>query len=336
MGVFDVITEPNARTVAERTEFSVSSASKASESIFGSSKGEERRQMARALLFVDDLSILYDDNALPRKLTDREFEGLWRGDFTVLASTLTSKVKSLCETDLHVREIMSIPASAPKPAPPRLVISEDMRTLLTKTVGNQQLRAVEISAHHSSLQTQKTAWSDAKSGLVGVFAAVVNSSTSNMIAVQNAGESAYTEFEGFFREVGKENEAKIAMAKSFFDALSSHAPFSLSIVGKIGSAAIGMAHADTAIRQERELGPPKYFDSNIPTLEKFNAKLGAVKNWTTDLTRLGVDGGTMPSGTSIRTAIDPKLGETDDAYWLALPNASIAAHRRRTTVFVRR
>jgi hypothetical protein len=308
MGVFDLISESKATDLAQRTEFSVSSSSKASESIFGSGRTEERRQMARAILFVEDLTLLYDDLPLPVKQSDGQFETLWRGTFATLETRLKTRAKALCDTDFKVREILSMPVVASsRPAPRRIVIPEETRALLNSTVTNQRLRTVETKGS-TALQIHKTAWSDAKAGLGIVFAAVVNSSMSNMIAVQNAASSAYTEFEGFFREVGKENEAKIAMAKSFFGALSSYAPFPLSIVGKIGSAACGQLHADTSITQERAIGPHKYFDSNIPTLEKFNLKLTAVKSWTADLTRLGVEGGAMPSGTSIRNAIDMARG----------------------------
>ncbi len=311
MRVFDVLTEADATKVAQRTEFSVSTTSKMSASVFGSGRAEERRQMARAILFVDDLAKLYDDVTLPTKPTDGQFETLWRGDFAALATRLTANAKSLCDTDFKVREILAAPVvSSARPVPRRVVITDDMRTLFDKTLTNQALRSAEIGRGVVALQIHKTAWSDAKSGLVACFAATITSSMSNMMAVQTAASGAYVEFEGFFRDVGKENEAKIGMAKSLFGALASYAPFPLSVVGKIGGAACGLLHASTSITQERALGPHKYFDSNIPTLEKFNTKLGAVKNWTTELTRLGVDGGVMPSGTSIHNAIDMARGRT--------------------------
>ncbi|HEY4216795.1 MAG TPA: hypothetical protein VGM67_06630 [Gemmatimonadaceae bacterium] len=309
MGVFDSLVDTLATTVAQRTEFSVSTSSKASETVFGASRGEERRQMARAILFVDDVTRVYDEVPLPTKPTNGQFETLWRGDFTKLAASLTAKTKALCEIDFKFREILNAPVvTAPRPEPKRMVIPDDTRKLLTSTVRNQYLRGQEVLHRHSSLQTTKTAWSDSKTQLVAIFATVVNTSMSNMMAAQTAGTGAYTEFEAFFRAVGKENEAKIAMAKSFFGALSSYAPFPLSIVGKVGGAACGLLHTDVAIRQERVVGPHKYFDSNIPTLEKFNTKLGEVKNWTTDLTRLGVAGGSLPSGTTLAGAIDIAKG----------------------------
>jgi hypothetical protein len=311
MAVFDVISESDGREVAQRTEFSVSTSSKASESIFGKGRPEERRQMARALMFVDDLKNLYDDIPLPRKLTDSEFEAVWRGDFAGLSGMLKARAAALCKADFEVREILNTPViSSPMPAPRRIVIADETLSLLNKTVGNQGRRIGEIRRGVSSAHTQRSAWSDSKSGLVAIFATVVSSTMSNMMSVKVAATGAYTEFEALFEAVGKENEAKIAMAKSFFGALSSYAPFPLSVVGKIGSAACGVLHADTSIGQVRHLGPPKYFDSNIPTLVKFNAKLGAVRSWTADLTRLGVDGGAMPSGTSIQNAIDLASGRT--------------------------
>jgi hypothetical protein len=311
MGVFDVITESNAREVAQRTEFSVSSASKASESLFGSGKTEERRQMARALAFVGDLQKLYDDEPLPKKRTDSEFETLWRGDFAALASKLTAAAQGLYEQDVKLREILNTPVIAsPRPAPRRIVIPDETLALFNDSVTRRGNRREELKQGFGAFHTLKTGWSDSKTALIANFVTAVNASTRNLAAVQTAAELAYTEFEGFFREVGKENEAKIAMAKSLFSALASHAPFPLSIVGKIGSAAVGVLHADTAIAQERALGPPKYFDTNVPTLVKFNEKLGAIKSWTADLTRLGVASGAMPSGTSIRTAIDTASSTT--------------------------
>lgn len=311
IGVFDSLSETMAREVAQRTEFSVSSRSKAAESLWGSGRAEDRRQMARAFMFVDDLLYLYDEKPLPKKLTDQEFETVWRGDAAAIESSLKQRAKALCDVDIKYREILTKPVVAgPRPAPKKLNVPKELAALLEGNLKTQNLRALEVRRGQTSLLSLKTAWSDSKTGLVAAFAVQVNSSLSNMTSVQVAGTNAYKEFEAFFREAGKETEAKLGLAKSFFSALESFAPFPFSIVGKVGVAAVGALHVDTVVRQERVLGSPKYFDSNIPVLATFNSKLGEVKNWASDLTRLGVDGSSLPSGTSISDAIDAAKART--------------------------
>ncbi len=306
VGVFDALDPEKAREVSDRTRFSVSTGSKLSESIFGGGNGESRREMSRAILFLADLKALYEGLPLPARTTDAAFETMWRGKEGDLRATLSALATQLIEVDTSFREIFGAKVVKSYTPPPRrkVVLPEDARRLLEGNITAKGLRRTEVAGGLTSVAAAKTAWSDAKTRLIADFTVQLGVSLSNIESIQIAATGAYTEFESFFRAAGKETEAKLGLAKSFFSAVADYAPFPVSVLGKIGGAAVGVLHVDTSISQTRRLGSEVYFNSDIPALARASAKLAAVKNWGTDLTRLGVSGNSISSATSIRDTID--------------------------------
>jgi hypothetical protein len=296
--MFDALDPNLARTVAERTEFSVSTASK----LFASN-GEARRQMARAALFVQDLQALFSSDVLPTRASDATFASMWQGAEDKLRTQLQGLAKALTDFDTNFRAVLDakIP-ERPKPVVGKLRISNELSQLLSNT--SRVNRMEEVRGGLTPIAAAKTAWSDAKTRLVSDFSLQLGKSLSNIESIQIAATGAYNEFEEFFKASGKETEAKLSLAKSFFKAVADYAPFPISVVGKIGGAAVGLLHVDTQIRQTRSIGQSEYFNSDIPTLVAATAKLDAVKNWGTDLTRLGVNGSAISSSTTIKDTID--------------------------------
>jgi len=326
--MFDALDPNLARTVAERTEFSVSTASK----LFASN-GEARRQMARAALFVQDLQALFSSDVLPTRASDATFASMWQGAEDKLRTQLQGLAKALTDFDTNFRAVLDakIP-ERPKPVVGKLRISNELSQLLSnvenskrgvmptrpqRVVGKLTItsqmeglltsrvnRMEEVRGGLTPIAAAKTAWSDAKTRLVSDFSLQLGKSLSNIESIQIAATGAYNEFEEFFKASGKETEAKLSLAKSFFKAVADYAPFPISVVGKIGGAAVGLLHVDTQIQQTRSIGQSEYFNSDIPTLVAATAKLDAVKNWGTDLTRLGVNGSAISSSTTIKDTID--------------------------------
>ncbi len=310
LGVFDALSATVATEVANRTEFSVSTTSKMRESF---SNGEARRQMARALLFILDLTALYDDKPLPTATTDSDFEEIWRGAEAGLKAKLIKAAKDLCDADINYNAILQakVPARAPVVVG-KLKVDPNLLKLLEATEKTKALRRTEVRGGLTPIHAAKTAWSDAKTRLIADFTLQLGTSLSNFQSIQIAASSAYAEYEEFFRAAGKETEAKIGLAKMFFKALADYTPFPVSIVGKIGAAACGTLAVDTSIAQTRALGGPQYFNSDIPTLAKASAKIGAIKNWATDLTTLGVRSTGLSSGASIKDRLDAAKNTTID------------------------
>jgi hypothetical protein len=103
LAMFDLLSDTVAREIAERTRFSVSTFSK-----IGQSNDENRREMARALLFVADLRALWvgarGEKRLAIKKTDEEFKTLWQGDEQQLGRNLQAAAKALVDDDVAYRK----------------------------------------------------------------------------------------------------------------------------------------------------------------------------------------------------------------------------------------
>ena len=322
LDIFEALSPQAAAELAGRTKFSVSTFSK-----IGYSNGENRREMARALLFVQDLQALFEEKALAAKLTDDGFKLRWQADEAALKTSLLKAAKQLYDADLLLRaklqaemklreEIQAVLKLEVPKRPPvvvaKIVVPKELTALLTVTMKQHQNRIVESKGGLTPIAAAKDAWSNAKVRQLEGFTTKLTKCLANMQSVQIAATGAYKEFEQFFKEQGKETEAKISMAKKLFKAIADYAPFPVSIVGKIGEAACGVLTVDTSISQTRRLGGPQYFNSDIPTLANASAKISKVTNWATELTRLGVSSSTLPSSTSIADRLDSAKNNTID------------------------
>jgi hypothetical protein len=311
LGVFDFLGLAEAKELADRTEFDVSSSSKLSEKLFGADNGRQRREMARAILFVADLQAFYDEKPLLTKKTDAEFEAMWRDTEESLRTNLSKFAKALCKRDVDFRaELNRVPPERPKivipktTVPAEITLLEKREALLTSMLKSHQVRITEAKDGITPLAVARTDWSNAKTRLLSAHTKHITHVLSNVDSMRTATAGAYEEHKAFFDSVGKETEAKLEIAKLLFNALSDYAPFPLSVVGKIGAAAVGQLTVDTIIPQTRELEPPKYYNSAVPVLARASAKLAAVKNWKDDITTLGVLGHDLSSITSLGDALD--------------------------------
>jgi hypothetical protein len=311
VGIFDLLGTEMAKTLADRTEFDVSSSSKLSEKVFGAANGRQRREMARAILFLADLQAWYDDKSLSIKKTSAEFETMWRATEESLRKKLSDDAKALCKRDLDLRaELNRVPPERPEIVIPKTAVPAEIallnqrEALLTSMLKSHQVRITEAKDGITPLAVARTDWSNAKTRLLSAHTKHITHVLSNVDSMRTATAGAYEEYKAFFDAVGKETEAKLEIAKLLFNALSDYAPFPLSVVGKIGAAAVGQLRVDTIIPQTRELGPSQYYNSNVQVLAQASAKLAAVKNWKDDITTLGVRGHDLSSITSLGDALD--------------------------------
>lgn len=311
VGIFDLLGTEMAKTLADRTEFDVSSSSKLSEKVFGAANGRQRREMARAILFVADLQAWYDDKAWGTKKTSAEFETMWRATEESLRKKLSDDAKALCKRDMDLRaELNRVPPTRPKivipktTVPAEITLLEKREALLTSMLKSHQVRILEAKEGMTPLAVARTDWSNAKTRLLSAHTKHITHVLSNVDSMRTATAGAYEAYKAFFAAVGQETEAKLEIAKLLFNALSDYAPFPLSVVGKIGAAAVGQLKVDKIIPQTPELGPPKYYNSDVPVLAQASAKLAAVKNWKDDITTLGVRGHDLSSITSLGDALD--------------------------------
>lgn len=312
---FDRLSAADAQVVALRTEFSVSTRAKAAESLFGSGNAEERRQMARASMFVDDLTTLSAGLSLPPKISDDDFERVWRGNGLALQATLGELVKRLIHppapslpavVGATVVKIPQLPVPKVPVSPAVLkLISAAERRDIERVVGlrvKQLERAAERRPEAPSGPVL-AAWSNAKTELIKCFAVQVNKSMSQITSMQVAATGAYTEFEKFVRDAAAELQFKIDLVKSIFSALK-EAPFPISMVGKVGEAICNVMHVDTEVAQTRKLAGGQYFNTDVPLLARATAKYEEFSGKATELTRFGVSTATLPSGTSVHDALD--------------------------------
>jgi len=319
--VFDRLSAADAMTVALRTEFSVSTRAKAAESLFGSGNSEARRQIARASMFVDDLTVLADGGALPPKISDADFEKMWRGDALALQAMLGELIKRLLHPPtaslpavVGAAIVKIPPIPAPKvPVPPAVLklLGAAERRDIERVVG---LRVQQLErAAHKRPETPSApvlaAWSNAKTELIKCFAVQVNKSMSQITSMQTAATGAYTEFEKFVRDAAAELQFKIDLAKSVFSALK-EAPFPISMVGKVGEAICGALHVDSEVAQTRKLAGGQYFNSDVPLLDRATKKYEEFSGKASELTRFGVSTETLPSGTSVHDALDKAKGRS--------------------------
>ncbi|WP_295552768.1 hypothetical protein [Limnohabitans sp. Rim8] len=309
--MFDTLLAEQATELAKRSEFSVYTHSK-----IGYSNGEDRREMTRALLFIHDLQYLFEEKSLPAKKSDEYFKELWQGDEPALKISLRNAAKALFDDDMQARtqlkalqeEIrVAMNIVVPKRPPlilPKINFDEVFLSRLRQTVNSQSNRIVDSPASSNVINVASVAWSNAKTRQLQVFTTKITNFLSNMQSIDTAATLAYEEFKKFFEDQACAEEAKIAMARKMFGAIAEHAPFPLSIVGKIGDAACGLAHVDKTISQTRQVGGKQFFNSDIPTLEKFSAKFEEVKDWGSDLTKVGVHSSAVPNGASISQRIE--------------------------------
>jgi hypothetical protein len=304
LSIFDSLDPQMASQVSDRTQFSVSTSSKMSVGLFGGGNGEARRQMARASLFLQDLQAYYSSGMLPTRTTDVGFESLWRSAEDTLRSQLQALAKALTDFDTHVREIAGADVPVrPKPVVGKLTIPRETQDLLNSIQRAKANRGLE-AARQPSLTTAQFAWTNAKTRLIADFTLDMTQTLANIDSIKTAANAAYEEFEAFFAEQAAEVEFKRKLAERMFSALADYAPFPFSVVGKVGAAAVGMMHVDDRIRQTRESGQDTYFNSDIPALAVASQKLKGITDWKEDLTRLGVNGSSISSRTSIGDTLE--------------------------------
>jgi hypothetical protein len=314
--MFDRLSEQDARTVALRTEFSVSTSAKFG-ALFESGNAENKRQMARAAMFLEDLSALASNRPLAEKISDADFEKMWRGEELGLQSMLNALVQHLCAPPPPTPapptvEAVTVPLT---PIPPKPKVHVPFATLkLLKTDERDKLIAVLTRAeeHQKAVRggtatgptsAVMVAWSNAKTELISAFAQKVNTSLAQMTSMQTASNGAYTEFKKFVAEAAAEVEFYIDIAKKVFGALKD-APFPFSVVGTIGETICGALHVDSAVPQTRTVGDRQYFNSDIPLLASAKIKFETASASVSELTRLGVDGSKLPSRTKMADALD--------------------------------
>ena len=317
--MFDAHLAEQATELAKRSEFSVSTFSK-----LGYSNDENRREMTRALWFIHDLQYLFEEKPLPAKKSDEDFKARWQGDEPALKISLRNAAKALIDADMQARtklqalqeEIrVAMNIVVPKRPPlilPKINFPDGFLSRLEQTVKSQSNRILDSPASNVT-NVASQAWSNAKTRQLAEFTSKITSFLSNMQSIDTAATGAYKEFEQFFEDQACAEEAKIAMAMKMFGAIAEYAPFPLSIVGKIGEAACGLAHVDKTISQTRQQGGKQFFNSDIPTLAMFSAKFEEVKDWGSDLTKVGVPNSAVPNGTSIHDRIDTAKKVTIEA-----------------------
>ena len=106
----------------------------------------------------------------------------------------------------------------------------------------------------------------------------------NFTALTGAVETAYKSFDKDVKKGQEETASKLALAKTFFNALSK-APPPLSFVGSIGGAVVGALHVDAEIDQ-RAQHVVLQGDEN-PITDKLKGKFAALAKTFEDKTRVG-------------------------------------------------
>lgn len=298
--VFDALVAEQAREVAARTNFKLGMfASKGGES------GEKKRQMTRALLFVQDLLALYHGDPLAPATSVDAFNSMWRGDEAGLQAQVRSAVAELVEYDNTVREIAGaeVKKSYVPPAVRTQINLDSVSRQLFHTHlqirGNAQYR---VGLQEQAITSATGAWNDAKIQLVAEFTTEATAALNNFLSIQTAADNAYKNFEAFFRAVGEEYEGKLSLVDKFFGAVADYAPWPASLVGTIGQKAVGLLHADTTIPQARDLGPRNYFNSDVPVLVKASEGFSRLQDRATDLTRLGVNGAAIAKAADFKSS----------------------------------
>ena len=127
---FDRLSRDDAQSLADRTEFSVSTWSK----IRSSGNSRTRRELVRASLFMNDLTELALGGPLSPKLSNSVFEGMWlRQDETVLRATVQAAVRTfqdISSRSLPTPEIGPTVVLTPPRRLPRVTVDAEARIAL--------------------------------------------------------------------------------------------------------------------------------------------------------------------------------------------------------------
>jgi hypothetical protein len=293
---FDALTPDAARQVVTRNR-----------TISGHGKVSQLT-LVRAFIFLRDVTNLYNVQPL-EKVLQGEVDGYMASDPQLpkglISAYTTELIKAQTTFQAHLD---ATPPERPKIVTGGYKISTETKSLVSGVLTQRINHDTLVKSHYTSAHAASTAWTNAKVALLSEYTRTLGVSLSNFVSLLTAADTAYDVFKEFFKAVGNENQAKIDMAGCLFKALEDYAPWPVSLIGKVGGAVVGQFHAPKDLLVGRKLEGPQYFNSDAPLLAKANAKLEAIKNWKTDLTRIGVAPSALPTSSSLKIMFDSAKG----------------------------
>lgn len=340
IGLFDGLPQALADEMMARTSFGVDSMARLTGGI---SDQQKRRNLARAIFFVSDMIEWFKnggDKLTSEKRSSQEFEGQW---LVKEASTLDEELGKRLETFNTDYVDFNRTLNAEFEQKPlrvvRVLEGPALRSFLKSANEGQQLHELKdrrkpdkdeswqsfqgqslnqhLANRHerfyretiadkgfgSSFVSMQQLYSSMRHNFQVQWSQIIADRLSRTNELIVAAEAAHSEFSGFFADQAAQKKAQLLMVQSACTALSNHAPWPVSLIGKAGGLAAGFFQVDDHLTQSRAKEDRHYYSENQQwtraLAEDLRRAETAVHNWRT----IGVRAADLPNTFNFRTVL---------------------------------